>query len=180
MSAVTAAQQATTWNIDPTHSDVQFAVKHLGLMTVRGHFEKVSGSAKTTNGKLESFEARIEVASINTRVADRDAHLRSGDFFDVEKYPDLTFKSTNVKGAAGSYKVVGDLSLHGQTHPVELEVELTEPIKDPWGLTRVAAQAHGVISRKQWGLVYNQVLEAGGFAIGDEVRITIEVEGTAA
>jgi polyisoprenoid-binding protein YceI len=182
MSAAAVVQPAVTqWNIDPTHSDVQFAVKHLGLMTVRGHFEKVSGTATTDNGRLTRFQASIDPASINTRVADRDKHLRSADFLDVEKYPELKFKSTDIQPAAGnSYKVSGDLSIAGQTHPAELEVEITDPIKDPWGFTRSSAVATTKISRKEWGLVWNQVLEAGGFAVGDEVKITIEVEATAA
>jgi polyisoprenoid-binding protein YceI len=180
MSAITEVKpQTTTWTIDPLHSDVQFSVRHLGLMTVRGHFEKVQGSAKLSGGSLESFEAVIEVSSISTRVADRDKHLRSADFFNVEQWPEMSFRSTRVVRAGGNaYSVTGDLTLAGQTHAVELEVELTDPITDPWGLTRRAATAHGTISRKQWGLVYNQVLEAGGFAIGDEVKITIEVEAT--
>src|SRR5579885_3495758 len=116
-------QATTTWNIDPNHSDVQFSVKHLGLMTVRGHFEKVSGTAKTENGKLVAFEATIDPASINTRVADRDAHLKSADFFNVEVHPDLTFKSTEVKEIGhNEYQVTGDLTIAGQTHPVELDV----------------------------------------------------------
>ena len=182
MSAtVTEVSSATTWNIDPMHSDVQFSVKHLGLMTVRGHFEKVSGSAKTENGKLTAFEAVIDPASINTRVADRDKHLRSADFFNVEQWPEMKFVSTSIQEVGtDNYRVSGDLTMAGQTHPVELSVELSEQIKDPWGLTRRSAEAHGTISRKEWGLVYNQILETGGFAVGDEVKITIEVEGTAA
>ena len=182
MSVITEPkQQTTTWNIDPLHSDVQFSVKHLGLMTVRGHFEKVSGSAVTENNKLVSFEANIDPASINTRVGDRDNHLRSADFLNTDKWPEMKFKSAQVAEVApNAYKVIGDLTMAGQTHPVELDVEVTDAIKDPWGLTRRSAEAHGTISRKQWGLVWNKVLETGGLTVGDEVKITIEVEGTAA
>src|SRR5512146_1959240 len=116
------ATSTTTWNIDPSHSNVQFSVKHMGLMTVRGHFEKVSGSARTVDGKLESVEAVIDVSSINTRVADRDNHLRSADFFDVEKWPDLRFRSTAIQELGGNrYKVTGDLTIAGQTHPVDMD-----------------------------------------------------------
>ena len=177
MSAITEVKpQTTQWAIDPSHSDVQFSVKHLGLMTVRGHFEKVAGTATTVDGRLTAFEAVIDAGSINTRVAQRDEHLRSADFFNVERWSELTFKSTKVEGDGGEYKVVGDLTIAGQTHPVELSVEVTDPITDPWGNTRRAAAAHGKISRKEWGLVYNQILETGGLAVGDEVKITIEVE----
>jgi len=182
MSVVTeSAQKTQNWNIDPMHSDVQFSVKHMGIMTVRGHFEKVQGNAVTENGKLVSFEAKIDPASINTRVADRDNHLRSADFFNVEKFPELTFKSTKIEETGkNKYQVTGDLTIAGKTNPVTLDVELSEAVKDPWGNTRTAAAAHGQISRKQWGLEYNQILETGGLLVGDEVKITIEVEATAA
>ena len=182
MSVATEVQQATTtWNIDPNHSDVQFSVKHMGLMTVRGHFEKVTGTATTDSGKLVAFEAEIDPSTINTRVKDRDAHLRSADFLDVEKHPALSFKSTSVAGKGkNEYEVVGDLTISGQTHPVSLDVEITDPVKDPWGNTRSSAIATGRISRKEWGLTYNQILETGNLLVGDEVKITIEVEGIAA
>ena len=174
-------QQSTSWNLEGTHSDVQFSVRHLGLFSVKGHFEKLSGSAKTSDGKLTEFEAIIDTSSISTRNADRDAHLRSPDFLDTEKYPEMRFKSTSVQETGPkTYKAIGDLTLAGQTHRVELDVELSDVITDPWGLTRTAAQATGQISRKQWGLVYNQILETGGLALGDEVKISIEVEAVAA
>jgi polyisoprenoid-binding protein YceI len=180
MTTLQTQPKTTTWNIDPNHADVQFAVKHLGLMTVRGHFPTVSGSAITEDGKLQSFEAVIDATSINTRVADRDTHLRSTDFLNTEKYPEIRFKSTAVTSLGGNnYLVVGDLTIAGQTHPTELEVEISDPVKDPWGSTRSSAVAQGAISRKDWGLTWNMALEAGGFVVGDEVKITIEVEGTA-
>lgn len=174
-------QSTTTWNLDPTHSDVQFSVRHLGLLSVKGHFEKVTGSAKTENGKLTYFEADIDASSISTRNGDRDNHLRSADFLDTEKFPQITFKSTEISEVAPNlYKALGDLTIAGQTHPVTLEIETTDPIKDPWGMTRMAAQTSTEISRKQWGLSWNQVLETGGFVVGDEVKIQIEVEAVVA
>jgi polyisoprenoid-binding protein YceI len=174
-------QQNTSWNLDPSHSDVQFSVRHLGLFSVKGHFETVAGSAKTEDGKLVDFEAVIDATSLNTRNKDRDGHLRSADFLDTEKFPEIRFKSTAIREVArNNYKASGDLTISGETHPVELDIEMSESIKDPWGLTRTAAQATTEISRKQWGLVYNQILETGGLAVGDEVKISIEVEAVAA
>ena len=182
MAAIAQLKESTTvWNLDPTHSNVQFSVRHLGIMSVKGHFEKLTGSATTQNGKLTSFEAVIDAASITTRNEDRDKHLRSADFLDTEKYPELKFKSTEVTEISRNvYKAVGDLTIAGQTHPVEMQIEATDPIKDPWGLTRIAAQTSLEISRKQWGLTWNQALEAGGFVVGDEVKIQIEVEAVVA
>ena len=179
--ATATINQTTTWNLDATHSDVQFSVKHLGLLSVKGHFEKVSGSAKTVDGKLAEFEATIDANSITTRNNDRDNHLRSADFLNTEKYPELRFKSSQIREVGRNrYQATGDLTIAGQTHPVELEIETADPIKDPWGFTRAAATATTEISRKQWGLTWNQVLETGGLVVGDEVKITIEVEAVAA
>jgi polyisoprenoid-binding protein YceI len=181
MAAIARPASSTiTWNIDPTHSNVQFSVKHMGLMTVRGHFEKVTGTARTIDGKLESVEATIDASSINTRVADRDNHLRSPDFFNTEKWPDLKFRSTNVEETGRNhYKVRGDLTMAGQTHEVVLDVQTADAIKDPWGKTRSAAEATTQISRKEWGLTWNTVLETGGLMVSDEVKITLEIEATA-
>lgn len=182
MAAIAQLKESSTaWNLDPSHSDVQFSVRHLGLLSVKGHFEKLTGSAKTENGKLTYFEANIDASSITTRNDDRDKHLRSADFLDTEKYPEIGFKSTQVTEVApNNYKAAGDLTIAGQTHPVVLDIEATDPINDPWGLTRIAAQTGIEISRKQWGLTWNQALEAGGFVVGDEVKIQIEVEAVVA
>ncbi|MEA2554049.1 MAG: hypothetical protein QOJ65_2225, partial [Fimbriimonadaceae bacterium] len=175
MAAIAEVKQGTiTWNIDPTHSHVQFSVRHLGILTVRGSFDKVTGTAETVDGKLSRAEATIDASSISTRVADRDAHLRSADFFNTEKWPDLRFVSTQVtEKGRNHYTVLGDLTMAGQTHPIELDVETTDPIKDPWGNLRAGATGHAEISRKKWGLVWNQILETGGLAVSDEVKITI-------
>lgn len=178
MAAIARTQEDTvTWNIDPSHTDVQFAVRHMGLFNVKGHFEKATGTVETNNGELSRFDATIDAASINTRSADRDAHLRSADFFDAEKYPTLEFKSTQVTPLGkGHYKAVGDLTIAGQTHPVEFDVQATDPVTDPWGNRRAGAVATGEISRKAWGLTWNQVLETGSLLVSDEVKITIDVE----
>jgi polyisoprenoid-binding protein YceI len=166
------------WNIDASHTSLDFAVKHMAISTVRGHFRALSGTITTTDsGALESIEANIDASSIDTKDAQRDGHLKSPDFFDVANHPTISFKSTNIQAKGGNeYTVTGDLSMHGITKAVTLEVETVPPIKDPWGLTRTAASATGKISRKEWDLTWNQVLELGALLVGDEVKLTLEVE----
>jgi polyisoprenoid-binding protein YceI len=166
------------WNIDASHTSLDFAVKHMAISTVRGHFRALSGTVTTNpSGALEGFEASIDASSIDTKDAQRDGHLKSPDFFDVANHPTINFKSTNVQAKGGNeYTVTGDLSMHGITKPVTLEVETVPPIKDPWGLTRTAASATGKISRKEWDLTWNQVLELGALLVSDEIKITLEVE----
>ncbi|TMA39769.1 MAG: YceI family protein [Deltaproteobacteria bacterium] len=180
--ALPAVVTAATWDLDPAHSSVQFSVRHLMVSNVRGEFGKLSGTvqgdeADPTHSKIE---AEIDAASINTRIEKRDTHLRSADFLDVAKYPKITFVSTKIEPAgAGHFKVSGDLTLHGVTRPVVLDVEGPTPeIKDPWGKTRAGAQATAKIDRKDFGIAWNQTLDAGGVAVGDEVTITIDVEAT--
>lgn len=179
-AAVTSQNSTSTWNIDPVHSVVEFKVKHMMISHVKGHFSKVAGTLTLDEAKPEnsSVEASIEVASIETRDAQRDGHLKSPDFFDVEKYPIITFKSTNVKATGkGSGTVEGDLTIHGVTRKVALDVEgPTAPGKDPWGNTRVAVSATTKISRKDFGLTWNAPLETGGILVGDEVTITLDVQ----
>jgi len=169
------------WQIDPVHTSVEFAVRHLGISTVRGYFRKLSGTIETTgDGRLESVEATIDAGSIDTREEKRDAHLRSADFLDASRYPAIVFRSTSVTAQEhGRYLVRGDLALRGVTRPVDLELDLSEPIKDPWGNARAGATGQGRLNRKDWGLTWNQVLEFGGLAVGDEVRFWLEVEAVA-
>ena len=180
--AMPAAARAATWDLDPAHTGVQFSVRHLTVSNVRGQFGKVSGTveANESDPARSRIEAEIDPASINTRIEKRDNHLRSPDFLDVAKYPKITFVSTKIEPAGtGRYKVSGDLTLHGVTRPVVLDVEGPTPeMKDPWGKTRAGAQATTKINRKDFGLTWNQALEAGGVAVGDEVTITIDVEAT--
>ena len=167
----------TTWNIDPAHSVVEFKVKHMMISNVKGSFPKVSGvlTLDEANPAASKVEASVEVASIETRDAQRDGHLKSADFFDVEKYPTMTFVSTAVNPAAGT--VEGDLTIKGITNKVTFEVEgPTLPAKDPWGNLRVAISATTKISRKEFGLTWNAALETGGVLVGDDVTITLDAE----
>lgn len=168
-----------TWNIDVDHSEVGFAVKHLMVSTVRGSFRKVTGSIVIDSRNIERshVEAVIDASSIETRQAQRDAHLRSPDFFDVENFPDLRFRSTRVEQtSADTLRVVGDLTIRGITRPVTLEVEQAGRSKDPWGGERTGFSATTRINRADFGLTWNAALETGGFVVGDEVKITLEIE----
>jgi polyisoprenoid-binding protein YceI len=174
-SAATSA-----WQIDPNHSSAQFAVRHLGLSTVRGAFTKVSGTVQLDDKDVtkSSVEVTIDAASVDTRVADRDKDLRSDHFFDVEKYPTLTFKSTKVEQVEpGKLKVSGDLTIHGVTKQVVLDVDgPAAPVKDPWGNQRAAANATTKINRQDYGVKWNAKMDNGGWVVGDDVAITIDVE----
>jgi polyisoprenoid-binding protein YceI len=181
MSTPTTPPTATTtWNIDPTHSGADFKVKHLMISNVKGHFAKVSGALTLDESKLTNsrVEATIDAASIETRDPQRDAHLKSADFLDAEKFPTLTFKSTRASVVGdGELAVEGDLTIHGVTRNVIFTVEgPTPPTKDPWGNTRMGASASTKISRKDYGLTWNTALETGGFMVGDEVTITLDVQ----
>ena len=182
MTTTTVLPTATTWTADLAHSSVEFAVKHLVISTVKGRFAKFSASITTDGSALTGITAEIDPASIGTGIDQRDAHLRSADFFDVEKYPTMTFTSRKVidKGN-GEFAVEGELRMRGETKPVTfaVEVEGTE-IKDPWGNRRVGATATGKLSRKEWGLTWNQALEFGGVAVSDEVKFTLYIAATAA
>ena len=171
---------ADTWHIDPMHTSVEFTVRHMMISNVKGTFEKTSGTVTVEGGDptTAKIDAVIDASSINTRVEKRDADLKSPDFLDVAKYPSITFISTKVEAAGdGKWKVTGDLTLHGVTKPVVLDVEGTgAPIKDPFGNTRAGASATTKINRKDFGVAYNKALEAGGVMVGDEVLITIDVE----
>jgi polyisoprenoid-binding protein YceI len=179
-SAVIA--HADTWQLDPAHSNVEFSVRHLMISNVKGQFEKVSGTVTSDGDKPSSvqIQAQIDANSINTRVEKRDQHLKSPEFFDVAKYPTIAFKSTKIEAAGpGKWKLYGDLTLHGVTKPVVLDVEgPTTPMKDPFGNTRVGASATTKIDRKDFGLTWNKALEAGGVVVGDEVTVMIDVEAT--
>jgi polyisoprenoid-binding protein YceI len=170
----------TTWNIDPTHSSAEFKVKHMMISHVKGHFAKVTGSLTLDESNLANsrVDALIEAGSLETRDAQRDAHLKSADFFDVEKFPTLSFKSTRISLVRdGELAVEGDLTVRDNTSKVVFSVEgPTPPAKDPWGNTRVGVSATTKISRKDFGLTWNAALESGGFLVGDEVTITLDVQ----
>lgn len=170
----------TTWNLDPAHSVAEFKVRHMMISNVKGTFSKVTGvlihdESDVTKSHIESS---IEVGSIETRDAQRDGHLKSEDFFHAEKFPTLTFKSTNIKKVGdGELSVEGELTIRGVTRKVAFAVEgPTPPAKDPWGNTRIAVSATTKINRKDFGLTWNAALETGGILVGDEVTITLDVQ----
>jgi polyisoprenoid-binding protein YceI len=179
-TAVLPQTSTTTWNIDPAHSVAEFKVKHMMIANVKGQFSKVSGVLvrDESNPANDRVEATIEAASIHTRDEQRDAHLKSADFFHVEKFPTLHFKSTGIKVVGeGELSVEGDLTIRGVTRKVRFAVEgPTLPTKDPWGNTRVAISASTKINRKDFGLTWNAALETGGILVGDDVTITLDAE----
>jgi polyisoprenoid-binding protein YceI len=170
----------TTWNIDPAHSIAEFKVKHMMIANVKGQFAKVSGALFLDESDLANsrVEASIEAASIHTRDEQRHTHLKSADFFDVDKFPTLHFKSKGISIVRdGELAVEGDLTIRGVTRHVRFSVEgPTRPAKDPWGNTRVAISATTKINRRDFGLTWNAALETGGILVGDEVTITLDAE----
>ena len=167
-----------TWNIDATHSHATFAVRHMVVSTVKGKFNVLRGTLNLdeTNPANSWIEAEVDAASIDTNEPNRDKHLRSPDFFDVEKYPKITFKSTKVEPVGDNeYKVTGDLTMHGVTKPVVFSVERSGEVKDPYGFRRAGFSAKTKISRKEWGLTWNNLLETGGAVVSDEVKLEIDV-----
>jgi polyisoprenoid-binding protein YceI len=179
-TAAPVQTSTTTWNIDPAHSIAEFKVKHMMIANVKGQFSKVSGALFLDESDLTNsrVEATIEAASIHTRDEQRDAHLKSTDFFDVEKFSTLHFESKSISIVRdGELGVEGDLTIRGVTRKVRFSVEgPTPPAKDPWGNTRVAISATTKINRKDFGLTWNAALETGGILVGDEVTLTLDVE----
>jgi polyisoprenoid-binding protein YceI len=175
-----AAAATSEWKIDPPHSSAQFAVRHLTISTVRGAFTKVSGTVQLDDQDItkSSVEVTIDAASVDTRVPDRDEDLRSDRFFEVAKYPTITFKSRKVEQvAAGRLKITGDLTIHGTTKEVVLDVDgPTAPIRDPRGNQRMAINATTKINRQDYGVKFNAKMDNGGLVVGDEVFITIDAE----
>ena len=167
--------------IDPAHSQVIFKVKHLAISTVTGSFDLFEGTYNFDEGNIanSSVQTKIVASSINTNEQDRDDHLKSEDFLDVEKYPNITFKSTKIKkGNNGNFEIVGDLTIHGVTKEVTLDATYEGHVpSDPWGKERTAFVANGKINRKDFGMTWNKALELGGVVVGDEIKITLEVEG---
>ncbi|MSM40970.1 MAG: protein yceI precursor [Geobacter sp.] len=178
--ALPVSALASTWTIDPDHSNIGFKVRHLMVSNVKGNFLKYSGTVEINDKEItkSKVEVSIDTNSISTNVQKRDDHLRSADFFDVAKYPTMTFVSKKVATAGKDrLKMTGDLTLHGITREVVLDVEgPTRESKDPWGNIRRGATATTKINRKDFGLLWNAVLETGGVAVGDEIMITLEIE----
>ena len=182
-AAVTGTSQApspTQWQIDPAHSAAHFSVRHLMISNVRGEFGKVSGNVVLDPSDLtkSTVEVIVDATTIDTREPQRDEHLRSADFFDVANHPAITFRSKQITAAgAGRFKVTGDLTIRGVTRAVTFDVDgPTPPVKDPWGNVRAGVSATAKINRKDFGLVWNALTEAGGIVVGDEVSITFEAE----
>ena len=180
----TAPGKVTTWEVDPAHTHVEFAVKHLMIATVRGRFSDVTGTVSVPDGDFSraQVEAIVKVASLDTREPQRDAHLKSPDFFEVDKYPTMTFRSRRVEHASrdsNQYRLIGELTLHGVTKEVALEATLEGLAKDPYGNNRAGFSATGKLNRKDFGLGWNQLLETGGVVVGDEVKISIDSQAVA-
>jgi len=181
MSAQTTPQPTiSTWKIDPVHSTAEFKVKHMMISSVKGQFTSLSGTVVLDEGNMANSRAEttIDAASVHTRDEQRDAHLKSADFFDVEKFPTLTFRTTKIaRTGDGEISAEGDLTIHGVTRKVTFAVEgPTAPAKDPWGNTRIGLSATTKINRKDFGLNWNAALEAGGILVGEEVTITLDVQ----
>lgn len=184
MSANAPQPTTTTWNIDPVHTTVEFKVRHMMITNVKGHFKLGSGVITVDEDDItrSHVEASIDAASVDTREPDRDTHLRSAEFLDVEKFPSLTFASTRItRSGKANLEVEGDLTIHGVTRNATFLVEgPTAPGKDPWGNVRMGLSASTKINRKDFGLTWNAALETGGILVGDEVTITLDVEAVKA
>jgi polyisoprenoid-binding protein YceI len=167
----------TTWTLDPAHSQIEFSVKHMMVTTVRGQFRSFSVDVDFDEEHPEqsSVEAHIDASSIDTGMEARDAHLRSADFFDAEQFPGLAFRSTRIVRNGDGYDVEGDLTIRGETRPVTLEAEINGVVPNLQGGRRAAFTATTKISRKAWGLTWNVALESGGFLVGDDIKITIDL-----
>jgi polyisoprenoid-binding protein YceI len=174
-----ATTVTSTWNIDPAHSGAEFKVKHMMIANVRGKFSGINGVLNRfeADHTKSTLEVSIDTTTINTQDGQRDGHLKSADFLDVEKFPTMTFKSAHIEKKGEGFAVTGDLTIHGVTKPVVLNVEeVSEPAKDPWGNTRIGLTATAKINRKDFRLTWNTTLEAGGVLVGEEVNITLDVQ----
>ena len=176
------AATRTEWKLDPSHTLVEFSAKHLMITTVKGRITDVEGSIfideqEPTNSTVE---AALKAASIDSRTEQRDQHLRSADFLDVEKYPDIRFRSKRIEGTKDEFKLIGDLTIRDVTKEVALDVRFEGRTKDPWGGERVGFSASGKIDRREFGLTWNVLLETGGLTVGNEIKINIEVEAVKA
>ena len=168
---------AGTWTIDPSHSEVGFSVRHLMVSKVKGNFETFSCTIVIGEDPLaSSFTAEVDLNSINTRDAQRDGHLRSADFFEVETHPTLTFASTSVRPSGSDFVVTGDLTIKGTTKSVELALEFNGVHPDPWGGTRAGFSAETEISRKEFGVDFEIPMDGGGVVVGDKIKVSLEVE----
>ncbi len=177
MTTITEPRLAT-YVLEPSHSSLEFAIKHMLIATSRGRFSdyEVTANIDETNFANSSAAVRIKAASIDTRQPDRDAHLRSADFLEAETYPELTFLSRRIEPKGSDWRITGDLTIRNVTREVVLEGEVSGPVTDPWGGSRIGLSLHGKVNRKDFGMVWNAALDAGGFVLADDVKLSIEVE----
>ncbi|MDO8308112.1 MAG: YceI family protein [Actinomycetota bacterium] len=177
---LTLVNATGTWAIDPAHTTLGFTARHAMVAKVRGSFGEFSGSFTIDGANLanSSAELTIQAASIDTKTADRDAHLTSADFLDVENFPTITFVSTSVAARGTDIVVTGDLTIHGVTKSVDVEYEYVGISQDPWGNTKIGFEGKAALSRKEFGLVWNVALEAGGVLVGDEIKLSLDIEAT--
>ena len=166
------------WTIDTAHTNVGFVARHMGLSKVRGQFTSFRGEVEGDPADITTAKARLEIdtASVDSGSPDRDAHLKSADFFDVEKYPTMTFVTRSIEADGDGYKVVGDLTIKGQTRPVELRYEHGGDVQDPFGDRKIGGSLSGTIKRSDWGLVWNVPLDAGGWLVSDKVQLEIDLQ----
>lgn len=168
----------TAWKLDPSHTSVEFSAKHLMITTVKGRITDIEGIIYIDEKDLKnsSVEVTLKAVSLDTRIDQRDQHLRSADFLDVEKFPEIRFRSTRIQGDKQSFKLTGDLTIRDVTKPITLDVEFEGETKDPWGGQRLGFSANGKIDRREFGLTWNQALEAGGVVVGNDIKISLEIQ----
>ncbi|MDZ7370496.1 MAG: YceI family protein [candidate division KSB1 bacterium] len=169
---------AAEWAVDASHTEIGFSVRHMVIAKVNGKFTEYSGEITLDPQNVEKAKVKgvVKAASIDTGNEARDNHLRSADFFDVEKYPEIVFETVSVKKDGERYKVIGNLTMRGVTKPIELLATIAGPIKDPWGSERLGVEATGVLNRTEWGLTWDRVMETGGLVVGHEVELKLTAE----
>ncbi len=175
LAHVTAADN---YKIDPVHTSVGFSVRHMGVSNVKGHFDDFAGSVVLDNGSIQEATATIQVKSVNTGIEKRDNHLRTADFFEATKYPEITFKSRKVEKSGNQTILIGDFTMRGVTKELRLPVTLSGPVKDPQGNTRIGLEAKAKVNRKDYGMKFNALMESGGLMVGEEVTLEINAEAT--
>ena len=178
VEAAPARGTRTAWKLDPAHSAVEFSAKHLMISTVKGRITDIEGTIYTDekDPSNSSVEVALKAVSLDTRTEQRDQHLRSADFLHVEKFPEISFKSTRIEGDKEAFKLTGDLTIRDVTKPITLAVQFEGRTKDPWGGERVGFSATGKLDRREFGLTWNQALETGGVVVGNDIKINLEVE----
>jgi polyisoprenoid-binding protein YceI len=176
--ALSNANAADNYKIDPAHSNVGFSVRHMGVSNVKGRFDDFAGTLVLNNGSIQEASGTIQVKSVNTGIEKRDSHLRTGDFFDATKYPLITFKTKRVEKSGEQTILIADFTMRGITKELRLPVTLSGPVKDPMGNTRIGLEAKTTVNRKDYGIQFNALMETGGLMVGEEVAIEINAEAT--